>query len=149
MEDDPAVHWREIRGDGFNGLVGPIAFARAADDAWQARLELEPRHMNSRGVCHGGVLLALADTAMGTATYEAGGQHPCATIELGGHFLAPAMQGQAALALVRQERRTRELSFMSAEIHAGGRVVMRASGIWKYLASGRPGTPRADLAAPG
>lgn len=147
MPDDPAPVWREIRGEGFNALIGPIEFARTGAESWSARLTLENRHMNSRGVCHGGVLLSLADTAMGTATFEAGGQHPCATVELGSHFLSPAKRGQVALALVRQERRTRDLSFMSAEIEAGGRVVMRASGLWKYLASGRPGTERPDLAA--
>lgn len=140
MEIDASLPWRTIRGEGFNRTVGPIRFARASDNQWHACLEIEDRHINSGGVCHGGVLLTLADVAMGAASFEAAGGHPCATIELGSHFLAATKHGQMALAVARQERTVRELSFMSVTIHAGGRPVVRASGIWKYLASRAPGT---------
>lgn len=139
MDYDPSLPWRTIRGEGFNRTVGPIRFARAGENRWQACLEIEDRHINTGGVCHGGVLLTLADVAMGAASFEAGGGHPCATIEFGSHFLAATKKGQLALAVARQERAVRGLSFMSVEIHAGGRPVMRGSGIWKYLASKAPG----------
>ena len=138
MQYDPELPWRQVRGQGFSRLVGPIRFARAGENLWHAVLEIEERHLNVGGVCHGGALLTLADVAMGTASYEAAGGHPCATIEFGSHFIAAAKKGQTALAVVRQERRARDLSFMSAEIHAGGRLSVRASGIWKYRASAAP-----------
>lgn len=138
MDVDLSLPWREIRGEGFNRTVGPIRFVRAGDNEWQATLAIEDRHINTGGVAHGGVLLTLADVAMGAASYEAGGGHPCATIELGSHFLAATKRGQTALAVARQTRGVRDLSFMACEIHAGGRIVMRASGIWKYLASRAP-----------
>lgn len=135
MELDPSLPWREIRGEGFNRTIGPIRFCRSGENEWQAALEIEDRHINIGGVCHGGVLLTLADVAMGAATFESGGRRPCATIELGSHFLAGTKRGQTALAVSRQSRGVRDLSFMECEIWAGGRPVMRASGIWKYLAS--------------
>ncbi|HUF55398.1 MAG TPA: PaaI family thioesterase [Thermohalobaculum sp.] len=145
MDVDPSLPWRQVRGEGFSRLVGPIRFARAGDNLWHAGLEIEDRHLNVGGVCHGGVLLTLADVAMGTASHEAADGHGCATIEFGSHFLAAVKKGQTALAVVHQARRARDLSFMAAEIHAGGRLCVRASGIWKYRASARPvpsGQPR-------
>lgn len=135
MELDPSLPWREIRGEGFNRTVGPIRFCRAGDNQWQAALTIEDRHVNTGGVAHGGVLLTLADVAMGAASFAAGGGRPCATIELGSHFLAGTKEGQIALAVSRQTRGVRDLSFMECEIWAGGRQVMKASGIWKYLSS--------------
>ena len=138
MEVDPSLPWRQVRGEGFGRLVGPFRFARAGDGLWHACLNIEERHLNVGGVCHGGVLMGLADVAMGTASHDAADGHPCATIDFGCHFLAAVKNGQAALAVVHQVRRTRDLSFMGCEIHAGGRLCVRASGIWKYRASGRP-----------
>jgi uncharacterized protein (TIGR00369 family) len=139
LEIDPALPWRPVRGEGFNALVGPFEIARAGGNLWHARLTLEDRHINVGGVCHGGVLMTMADIAMGAATYEAGGGHPCATVEMDCHFMAAAKRGQTMLAMARQLRRARALSFMECEIHAGGRQVLRASGLWKYLESRGPG----------
>lgn len=38
------------------------------DEAAQCRLEIEARHLNRQGVCHGGVIFTLADTAMALAS---------------------------------------------------------------------------------
>ncbi|MEO0959650.1 MAG: PaaI family thioesterase [Pseudomonadota bacterium] len=139
MEMDPSLPWRRVRGEGFNAHVGPFEIARAGENRWQARLTLEAKHINVGGVCHGGVLMTMADITMGTATFEAGGGHPCATIEMDCHFIAAAKREQLVLATARQIRRAKSLSFMECEIWAGGRQVMRASGLWKYLDSRRPG----------
>jgi acyl-coenzyme A thioesterase PaaI-like protein len=55
------------------------------------------------------------------------------------HFLAAAKRGQRVLARARQLRLVRGLSFMEARLEAGGREVMRASGLWKQLDSRAPG----------
>ena len=141
MDFDPALPWREIRGGGFNAHIGPIRFAELGGAEYRAALELQDFHLNSGGVCHGGVLLSLADLAMGAGSYAAAGGHPCATIELDSHFLAAAKPGQTLIAASRQTRHVRALSFMQCEIWAGGRQVMRASGIWKYLESRSRGAP--------
>lgn len=146
MQYDPDLPWRDVRGEGFNRQIGPIRFAPLGERRWCASVVLDSRHLNVGGVCHGGVLLSLADVAMGVATFEAGGGHPCATIQMDGHFLASAREGQRLVALATQLRKVRELSFMQCEVWAGesegespadrqtGRQVLRASGTWKYLA---------------
>jgi len=139
MDYDPDLPWRDIRGEGYNAHIGPIRFAPLGGRRWCASLVLDGRHINVGGVCHGGLLLSLADVAMGASTFAAGDGHPCATIQLDGHFLAAAKEGQRLLAVATQLRRVRELSFMACAIWAEGRHVMRASGTWKYLSSRSPG----------
>ncbi len=143
MEYDPDLPWRDIRGEGFNAQLGPIRFAPLGPSRWCTTLVLDDRHINVGGVCHGGVLLSLADVAMGAATFDAGDGHSCATIQMDAHFLAPARSGQRLVAAATQLRKVRDLSFMQCEVWAEGRQVLRASGTWKYLASHapRPGQP--------
>jgi len=139
MQYDPNLPWRDVRGEGFNAHIGPIRFAELGESRWCASLELDARHVNIGGVCHGGVLLSLADVAMGAATFAAGDGHPCATIQMDAHFLAAARAGQRLVAAATQLRKVRELSFMQCEVWAEGRQVLRASGTWKYLSSRAPG----------
>ncbi|MEM0923738.1 MAG: PaaI family thioesterase [Pseudomonadota bacterium] len=147
MQYDPSLPWRNLKGEGFNDHIGPVRFARAADALWQGTLVVDHRHRNSGGVCHGGVSLTLADLTMGAASYEAAGSRPCSTIQMDSHFIAAGKEGQRLLAIARQLRLVRDLSFMSCEIWAldtpepgaEGRQILRASGIWKYLASRKPG----------
>jgi uncharacterized protein (TIGR00369 family) len=139
MDYDPHLPWRDIRGEGFNAHIGPIRFAALGDSRWCATLVLDARHINVGGVCHGGVLLSLADVAMGAATFAAGGGHPCATIQMDAHFLAAAKPGARLVALATQLRKVRALSFMQCEVWAEGRQVLRASGTWKYLDGRTPG----------
>lgn len=139
MEFDESLPWRMMRGDGFNAHAGPAQIARAGENEWHTSLIVEPRHINIGGVCHGGVILWLADCTMGSASFEAGGGHPCATIDMNCHFMAAAKLGQRLMGRARQLRRVRGLSFMDCELWSGGRQVARASGIWKYLESRAPG----------
>ena len=135
------LQWRDLRPTGFNAYVGPMRFAEAGGGLWYAALDLDARHMNVGGVCHGGVYMTLADVAMGAAAYEAVGRHPCATIDFQAHFLAAAKQGQTLLAAARVARLVGGVAFMACDLSAGGRRCMAASGIWKYLASRRPAAP--------
>lgn len=135
---NPLLPWRDIQGTGFNAHIGPIRFARIDDTHYAAALLLTDHHINKGGVCHGGVLMSLADVAMGAGSFAAGGDHPCATISFDAQFLAAAKHGDWLFARSEQMRRVRELSFMRCMLHSGGRSVMQASGIWKYLASRTP-----------
>ena len=139
MNYNPDLPWREVRGEGFNAHIGPIRFAPLSANQWCVTVVLDDRHVNVGGVCHGGMLLSLADVAMGASTFTAGGGHPCATIQMDSHFLAAAKADQRLVAVATQLRKVRDLSFMQCEIWAEGRQVMRASGTWKYLSKGAPG----------
>ncbi|MEM1278168.1 MAG: PaaI family thioesterase [Pseudomonadota bacterium] len=147
MRYDPTLPWRDLTYEGFNRHIGPLRVVRAGENEWQGTLALDARHRNAGGVCHGGATMTLADVTMGTASFEAGGKRPCATIEMSSHFLSAAKLDQRILAVATQMRLVRDLSFMSCEVWAIGpeedaRLVLRASGIWKFLASRDPNDPR-------
>lgn len=145
MKPDASLSWHDFADAGFNSEIGPVYIAYSSksedtepDHTWYAKLELEGRHMNMSGVCHGGVMMSVADIAMGSGTWFAGGQHRCATIQMDSQFLAAAKEGQTLFAIAKQNRRTKDLSFMSCEIWGGDRLVLKASGVWKYLSIGSP-----------
>lgn len=131
--DNTGIEWRIIDDNGFNTHLGPIRFARMGETAWRAELDLQPKHMNMGGVCHGGVYMSLADVAMGASAHAAGGHRRCATIDFSAHFLAAAKEGQTLVADARLNRLVSGIAFMECELTAGERLCFRASGIWKFL----------------
>ena len=146
MEYDPTLNWRDVKDDGFNEFVGPMRFAtlERADDTpvgqprWQLALALDRRHVNLGGVCHGGVLMATADVAMGISASRSADGHRCATVDFQSHFLAAAKIDHWLVVSVRLNRLVSGLAFMEAETWCAGRKCFVASGIWKMLSSGAP-----------
>ncbi|MGG7568128.1 PaaI family thioesterase [Rhodovulum sp. DZ06] len=135
LPDD--LDWRLLTDNGFTDHLGPTWFAKLSEDEYVFRLEVEQKHINAGGVCHGGVSLSLLDNGMGGAAWEAGGRKPCATIELDSHFLAAAKLGQTLEGWAKVLRCTSGLAFMEGGLSAGGRETMRARGVWKYLDIGK------------
>ncbi|MEL6507359.1 MAG: PaaI family thioesterase [Pseudomonadota bacterium] len=142
LPDLTTLDWRDALAESFSTLIGPMAFAydpSADNERWYARLTVDDQHLNLGGVCHGGVLLTLADNAMGSAAYMAGGRIPCATIELSSQFIAGVHKGESVIAEAIMTRRTPEIAFLTATLWATqrksgpDRIAMKASGIWKYL----------------
>ena len=132
VDYDPSLEWKDVRDGGFNSHVGPLKFARG-EHCWYCAIELDDRHINFGGVCHGGVCMALADVCMGIGAHSSAGRSPCATIDFEAHFLAAAKKGQWLVGRSRVNRVVSGVIFMECELWAGGRQVMRASGIWKQL----------------
>lgn len=133
LEFDDSLTYRHIRDVGFNGLVGPFGFASAADDEWRFYLDLDNRHSNVGGVCHGGALVTLLDIGMGAAAFRAVGHRPVATIELSVQFVAAARAGQRVHGRSRLLRAVGSLVFMQGEAWSGGRRVVNGTGVWKVL----------------
>ena len=77
----------------FAQVLG-IERVRAEDGRSEVRLAIEPRHKNELGIVHGGVLMALADEAIGLAAFSAVPPGTAVvTAELHVHFLVPAREG--------------------------------------------------------
>lgn len=131
---DPAREGWERRSDeGFVGLIGPF-WQRRDNDRSALGLLTEPKHHNRRGVVQGGVLMTLADRALGTGAWHETGGKPQATVQLDVHFVETVKIGEFVEARGQVVRRTHSLVFMRGTLVVGSRVVATADGVWKILA---------------
>ena len=124
--------------DGFviQALRGPFSlhngpyFERNSEGLAEQAFFVLSRHCNQMGFAHGGMLSAFVDgllaTSVGRATRSSG-----VTIHLSIDYLAPAKRGTWVFGEARVTRETQEFAFAEARIHAGGRDIVRASGIFK------------------
>jgi acyl-coenzyme A thioesterase PaaI-like protein len=132
---DPAAQgWEPYRDDdGFIGLVGPF-WIRPDGDGFALGFLAEPRHRNRGGVVQGGMLMTLADRAIGLNARHVNGHQWSATVQFDSHFVDAARIGDFVEAQCRVVRRTKALIFMQATLLVGSRTVATVNGIWKVLA---------------
>jgi len=115
-----------------------VEFLSAADGRSLVALNLEPWHLNSWSVAHGGVLMSLLDVAMAVAgrslDAEAGGG---VTVEMKTSFLQPAKAGTRLLVSGHAFHRSASLAFCDGEVRdTDGRLIAKAMGTFKYRKSG-------------
>lgn len=134
---NPDLEYHSVRGGGFNASLGDFRFATVSEDEWRFYLDLDERHSNIGGVCHGGALATVADIGMGAAAYRAAGGKAAATIQLGLQYLAGAYPGHRIHGRARLLRRVREVMFMEADLICKDRHVVAANGVWKVLSQGK------------
>jgi acyl-CoA thioesterase len=111
-----------------------IEFISAADGRATVALDLEPRHLNSWAVAHGGVLMTLLDVAMAVAGRsldpEAGGG---VTVEMKTSFLQPGKAGARLTATGHAFHRSTTMAFCDGEVRdANDRLIAKAMGTFKY-----------------
>jgi acyl-CoA thioesterase len=101
----------------------------------QIALKLEPRHMNSWQVTHGGVVMTLLDVVMSLAGRSLDPQSRAGvTVEMKTSFLQPAgKSGTRIVATGHAFHRSTTMCFCEAELHDGERLLAKAMGTFKYL----------------
>lgn len=108
-------------------LIGfrPVA---AGDGAAEFYLDVEQRHFNPMGTLHGGVVVDVADAAMGTAlasSIEAGTTYT--TIELHSNYFKPVRSGRIT-AKAKIVKQTRSIAMLECDVtDEGGSLVARLS----------------------
>lgn len=136
VEEIPAGFVKTPDTEGFMELVGPM-FQRPEGEDIVFGFRVADKHVNRRGVVHGGMMMAFADHALGrlirtcvdpdTAT---------ATVSLNNDFLSGPRTGDWLECRARISRETRTLVFAKGEISAAGEIVMTSTGVWKKLGGG-------------
>ncbi len=131
---DPAREGWTLRNDepGFMVLIGPL-WQHGEGQELAFGFLVEEKHLNRRGVVHGGMLMTVADQALGLTARELTGGLPQATIQLDTHFIAPAVAGEFITVKAEVVRRTRSILFLQGALQVGERVVASSQGIWKVL----------------
>lgn len=118
--------------DPFEIFVGPI-FEKGPKGARHFVLPVDERHVNRRGILHGGMLMTFADMALGQAAWDACDNAACVTLSMQTQFLRPARIGDRVEILPELVRRTRALLFLRGEFQVGGETIFLANSVWKLL----------------
>jgi len=124
----------QVTGQGpFSGHIGPT-WVRDEDggDSTYGVLIAE-KHLNKRGVVHGGMLMSFMDHLLGRTIHHAIGGATTATIQLDNQFLSGVREGvwmQGKGDIVRQ---TRSLVFVTGRLWVDETPVLQSSGVWKIL----------------
>jgi acyl-CoA thioesterase len=98
-------------------------------------LELQPRHMNSWRVTHGGVTMTMLDVVMSMAGRSL---YPDAqagvTVDMNTSFLQPGgIAGSRIIAKGKAYHRSTTMCFCEGELWLGDKLVAKAMGTFKYL----------------
>jgi acyl-coenzyme A thioesterase 13 len=114
----------------FNALVGPL-YERRDADAVSIGLQIDQKHTNSRGICHGGVLATLADLALGYAMLaRSGDKGSFLTAHLSVDYAGAAKTGDWLESKVEIQRVGARLAFANCYLVANGKPIVRASAIF-------------------
>ena len=114
----------------FNTLVGPL-YERRDGETVSIGLQLEEKHTNSRGNCHGGVLATLADLALGYAMLaKTGDRGGFVTAHLAVDYAGACRAGDWGESQVEIQRVGSRLAFANCYLVANGARIVRASAIF-------------------
>jgi len=121
-----------VLADPFEIHVGPV-FERGSGGERVFLLRIGERHVNMRGVLHGGMLMTFADLALGQAAWDLTDHAHVVTLSMQSQFLKPARVGDVVEVRPRLLRRTRSLLFLRGDSQVAGELIYTASSIWKIL----------------
>lgn len=118
----------------FISLVGPMYTKLGDDGVPMLGMYLQPQHMNLRGHPHGGMLVTLADSALGFAVnHVRGGGLGVVTASLSTDFIGIAHLGEWIEAHVSIDRIGARMAFASCHLKVGSRIILRASGVFAVV----------------
>ncbi len=118
----------------YIGVIGPLYRKREGGRVVLC-LPIEKRHTNPMGTAHGGLLMTLVDLTLGMNVGAAIGQDvPLPTVQVSCSLIAAAKEGEVVYGEAEVDRATRTFAFVSGVLRAEGRVLIRASAIFRYPA---------------
>ncbi|HEY4344619.1 MAG TPA: PaaI family thioesterase [Parvibaculum sp.] len=130
-DDAPEGFTRSTTRGPYTSHNGPF-FHKATEDEFWHGVRVKTRHCNSRGITHGGMLMAFADGLLGTAVFRAT-KTVALTIRMNSDFLSSARPGDWLEGTARVTRATRSVAFCEAELYVGSRPVLKATGVFKLM----------------
>ena len=118
---------------GFMNHIGELSLKKLDVNNFEFLVVVKEIHLNSGKIAHGGFLSTIADTGMGTAAHILAGNKRCVTISLDVKFISAALLSQTLKGVVKIQKKTKSLIFITCEILNAEGIVITASGIWKIL----------------
>jgi uncharacterized protein (TIGR00369 family) len=134
MGDVPAGFEPLFRNSPFTDTIGPIYYRKDGDQLVIA-IRLQEKHANARGLAHGGLLLTLADIALGYAmAFREDPPASLITASISADFAGSAKIGEWVEVHVDVQKSGSRLAFANAYLISSGKRILRASGV--YLRAG-------------
>ena len=120
----------------FVRLCGPMYEKIYEDNTVGLGLLLDEQHLNQLDLAHGGILMTLADNAMGrTLSYQSDWQTSYVTLSMNSQFMQAAKIGEFIHAKATVQRKGRRLVFLECEILSGDKVLFYASATFAVMGS--------------
>ncbi|WP_416897591.1 MAG: PaaI family thioesterase [Minwuia sp.] len=112
--------------------TGPF-YWRKREDRLRFAFLAEPKHCNSGGIVHGGLLMTFADLMMcGTAT-QGTDDRGVFTVSFTSDFMASGMEGELIKARAEVVRRTGQMVFVRGEIYTDDKIIMTCSSVLRRI----------------
>jgi uncharacterized protein (TIGR00369 family) len=118
--------------DPFELHVGPV-FEAGEVGAKRFAFRVDERHVNKRGVVHGGMMMTFADAAIGQAVWDFTDRVSSVTMNMQAQFIGGARLGDLVEVQPELIRKTRALVFVRGDFTTGSRTLMTISSVWKLL----------------
>lgn len=119
---------------GFMKHNGGIEIRKVSESEYQFKVIIQEYHLNPGGTTHGGFVMSVLDSGMGTAAHRVLGPGArAATISLDVKFIAASTTGDTLTGTATILQKTRSLIFVRGELQCGERLIATAEGIWKSL----------------
>ena len=127
------------RGGPFIAMLGPLYYKTQEPGCSIIALRIEDKHLNIRGIAHGGMLVTLADSALGIAlSMSRTPPQPMVTVNLTTDFVDSARPGDWVEAHVDIQRVGKRMAFANCYLHVGGKRILRASGVFALMPPVKP-----------
>lgn len=127
------------RGGQFIQMIGPLYYRLPEQGCSIIALRIEEKHLNIRGIAHGGMLVTLADSALGIAlSMSRTPPQPMVTVNLTTDFVDSAHAGDWVEAHVDIQRIGKRMAFANCYLHVGEKRILRASGVFALMPPVKP-----------
>lgn len=130
-DNPPEGYTRSTTRGPYTSHNGPF-YHLVTETEFRHGVRVKARHCNSRGITHGGMLMAFADGLLGTAVFRET-KTVALTIRMNSDFLSSARPGEWLEGTARVTKATKSVAFCEAELFVGDRAVMKATGVFKLM----------------
>ena len=125
-------NFRNISKVGFMKHNGGLEFIKISDTEYEYTTTLQDFHMNASGTTHGGYIMSVLDSGMGTSAHQFI-KGIAVTISLNINFIGGSKPGDIILGYAKMKKQTSSLIFMYGELKCDDRLLATAEGIWKVI----------------
>ena len=118
---------------GFMKHNGGILFRELSKKKYEFKTKIKKNHLNAAGITHGGFIASIIDAGAGTGAHRVSGNQSCVTISLDINFISASKLGDEVLGVVKIQKKTSSMIFLTCHLECKKKIVATSSGIWKIL----------------